>query len=80
MTSVLEIYLQGPGKSWNLLGSDVDGSFWLQIDMFLRTKTAIIVAAHQVGLLECRYDKNAFPPEALPPTPMGELTALSHTP
>jgi len=22
---VLEIYLQGPGKSWNLLGNDADG-------------------------------------------------------
>jgi len=25
-------------RSWNLLGSDVDGSFRLQIDMFLLTK------------------------------------------
>jgi len=41
---VLEIYLQGTGKSWDLLGSDADDSFWLQIDMFLLTKIAIIVA------------------------------------
>ena len=45
---VLAIYLQGPGKSWNLPGSDADGSFWLQIDMFLLTKIAIIVATRYV--------------------------------
>jgi len=33
-----------PGKSWNVLGSDADSSFWLQIDMFMQTKTAVIVA------------------------------------
>ena len=27
-----------PGESWNLIGSDLNGSFWLQIDMFLQTK------------------------------------------
>jgi len=45
---ILEIYLQGPGKSWNLLGSDAGGSFWFQIDMFLQTKIAIIVAIRYV--------------------------------
>ena len=38
----------GPGKSWNLLGNDAEGSFWLQIDMFLQTKIAIIVATRYV--------------------------------
>ena len=37
-----------PGKSWNLLGSDVHGSFWFQIDMFMETKIAIIVAIRYV--------------------------------
>jgi len=41
--------LESPGKwpcfwkVWNLLGNDVHGSFWLQIDMFMQTKIAIIV-------------------------------------
>jgi len=39
-----------PGKSWNLLGSDVHGSFWFQIDMFMQTKIAIIVA---IGYVFC---------------------------
>jgi len=38
----------GTGKSWNLLGSDVHGSFWFQIDMFMQTKIAIIVATRYV--------------------------------
>jgi len=46
----------GPGKFWSLLGYDVDGSFWLQVDTFLQTKIAIIVATRYV----CRYAKNAF--------------------
>jgi len=25
----------GPGKSWNLLSNDADGSFWFQMDMFI---------------------------------------------
>ena len=37
------------GKSWNLLGSDVDGSFWLQIDMFLQKKI------HVAGIVASRY-------------------------
>jgi len=45
---VLEIYLQGPGKSWNLLGNDVHGSFWFQIDMFMQTKIAVIVSIRYV--------------------------------
>ena len=42
---VLEIYLQGTKKSWNLLGDDVDGISSLQIDMFLQTKVARIVGS-----------------------------------
>jgi len=38
----------GPGKSWNLLGIDVHGSFWLQIDMFLQSTVAIIVATRYI--------------------------------
>jgi len=45
---VLEIYLQGLGKSWNMLGSDVHGSFWFQIDMSMQTKMAIIVSIRYV--------------------------------
>jgi len=41
MTLVLEIY-------WNLLGSDVHGSFWFQTDMFMQTKIAIILATRYV--------------------------------
>ena len=37
-----------PGKSWNLLGSDVHGSFWFQIDMFIQTKMAMIVSIRYV--------------------------------
>jgi len=40
-TLVLEIYLQGPGICYAMMR---DGSFLLQIDMFLQTKIAIIVA------------------------------------
>jgi len=45
---VLEIYLQCPGMSWNLLGNDVHGSFWFQIDMFMQLKIAVIVAIRYV--------------------------------
>jgi len=45
---VLEIYWQGPGTSWNLLGSDVHGGFWIQTDMFMQTKIAIIVTIRYV--------------------------------
>jgi len=38
----------GTGKSWKLLRNDVDGRFWLQIDMFLQTNIAIIVATRYV--------------------------------
>jgi len=44
----VEICLQGPGKSWNLLGNDVHGSFWFQIDVFLQTNIVIIVASRYV--------------------------------
>ena len=44
----MEIYWQGPGKSWNLLGSDVNGSSRFQTDMFMQTKKAIIVATRYV--------------------------------
>jgi len=40
--------MQGLGNSWNLLGSDVHGSFWFQIDTFLQTKVAIIVSIRYV--------------------------------
>jgi len=43
--------LESPEKwpwSFHLLGSDADGSFWLQIDVFLETKIAIIVASSYV--------------------------------
>jgi len=42
------IYLQGPGKSWNLLGNDIHGSFWFQLDMFMQTKIAMIVSIRYV--------------------------------
>jgi len=35
-------------KSWNLLGNDSFGRFWLQKNMFLQTKTAIIVTTRYV--------------------------------
>jgi len=35
-------------ESWNVLGNDADGRFWLQIDMFLQTKIAIIDATRYV--------------------------------
>ena len=41
--------LQCLGKSCNLLGSGVDGSFWLRRDMFLQMKIAIIVAIRYVS-------------------------------
>jgi len=73
---VLEIYLQGPRKSWNLLGIDADGSFWLQIDMFLQTKIAIIVSIRYVfwaaGMPEM-LSRPGF-------LPGPELTVLSQTP
>ena len=53
MTLVLEIpgsLLTRYRKVWNSLGSDVDGSCWLQIDMFLETKVEIIVATRYVSL------------------------------
>jgi len=40
--------LQGPGKSSNLLGSDVHGSFRFQTDMFMQMKIAIIIATWYV--------------------------------
>ena len=45
---VLEICWQSPGKTWNLLGSDVHGSFWFQIEMFMQTKITIIVSIRYV--------------------------------
>jgi len=45
---VLEVYLQGSEKSLNFLGSDVHGSFWFQINMFMPTKIAIIVSIRYV--------------------------------
>jgi len=66
--NVLEIYLQGPGKSWNLLGSDADGSFWLQLDMFLQMKIAIIVATRYVfwaaGMPKCFRGQGSAPVHA----------------
>ena len=38
----------GPGKSWNLLGNDADGSFCLQIDMFLQPQITVTVATRYV--------------------------------
>jgi len=40
-------------RSWNFLGSDVDGSFWLQVDTFLQTKITIIVATRYVFWVAC---------------------------
>jgi len=71
MTLVLEIYLQGPGKSWNLLGSDVHGSFRFQINMFMQTKIAVIVVIRYV------FQTAGMPKMFSHPA---ELTALSQTP
>ena len=38
----------GPGKSWSLLGNDVHDSFRFQIDMFMQTKIAMVVANRYV--------------------------------
>ena len=35
---------------------------------------------HQVRFLGCRYAKNAFMAEALPRTPLGELTVVPRSP
>ena len=66
----------GPGKSWNLLGNDADGSFWLQIDMFLQTKVAIIVVTRYV-FWAARVPKTLWP--GLPDS-TGEFTALPQIP
>jgi len=54
---ILEKFYISSGKSWNLLCSDADGSFWLQIDMFQQTNVAIIVATRYVfraaGMPKC---------------------------
>ena len=75
---VSEIYLQGHGKSWNLLGSDVLDSFWFQIDMFMQTKIPIIVFIRYVFWA-------AGMPKMLtvgvpPRTTLAELTVLFQTP
>jgi len=44
MILVLESLGNLLATSWKLLGNDADGSFWLQIDVFLQTKIAITVA------------------------------------
>jgi len=72
---VLEVYLQGPGKSWNLLGSDVHGSCWFQIDMFMQTKIAIIVSIRYVFWLQ--VCQKCFHGWGFSRTPLAELTALS---
>jgi len=74
----MTLVLESPGKlatSWKFLSSDADGSFWLQIDMFLQMKIAITAATSYVFCAAGM--KNAA--GALPPTPL-ELTALSRPP
>ena len=79
MTLVLQIYLQGPGKSWKLLGIDVDVSFWFQIDVLLQTKIAIIVAIRYV-FWDAGMPKNDLAARTQPQTPLDELTALPRPP
>jgi len=57
--------LEGPGESWNLLGTDVHGSLWFQIDMLMQTKIAIIVATRYVvwaaGMPKMLHGWGSFP-------------------
>ena len=74
-----------PGKSWKMTlvlespaSTDADGSFWLQIDMFLQTKIAMIVATGTFsGLQVCQ---KCFHGQGSSPDPTGELTALPQIP
>ena len=54
-----------------MLGSDEDGSFWLQMDMFLWTKIAMVIVA-------TRYVFWAAGMLKLLSWPLRELTALPH--
>jgi len=69
----------GFGKSWNLLGNDVHGSFWLQIDMFMETKIAIIVSIRYV-VWAAGMPKMLTRAGVPPWTQLAELTLLSLTP
>jgi len=68
----------GTGKSWNLLAIDADGSLWLQIDMFLQMKIAIIVGTKYVfctaGMPEMFFRPGLR--THLGPPPLGELSVL----
>ena len=75
---VLEINLQGPDKSWILLGSDVHVCFWFQIGMFMQTKIAIIVSIRYVFWTEA-MQKMLFTAGVPLWTSLAELTALSQT-
>jgi len=67
--------LQDPGKSYNFLGSDAHGSFWLQIDMFMQTKITIVVATRYIYW--AAGTKKCFCGRDLPPTKLEKLRALS---
>jgi len=53
---VWEIQVQGPGKSWNLLGNDVDAMMQMQMQKYARPHTSVpystsVKSARTVSLL-----------------------------
>jgi len=76
--------LESRGKRhcfWNLLSSDADGNFWLQIDMFLQTKIARIVANRYVfWVASCRCAEMLLRLGLCPGTQWGSLQGSPRSP